>query len=289
MFILHRLLNLCCLLSFRLYTLLNILFRGLKRETHVYAVSGGRNMKLDIYQPKNASRPVPVILFVHGGGWAIGTRRIIEPAFVRQIKRGYALVSVTYSLSKQASWPAQIHEVKAAIRWVRANAERFGFDPERIIAAGGSAGAHLVTVAALSGPGVLEGMLGETGASSHVRAVVAFYPPTDLTDIHAKGRLGRRSVAAFLGGHPEQKPDALRDATPAHHAHADAPPIYIAHGTIDHVVPYAHAPALADAIQTAGGRVQLATLPGIAHADWRFNSGKPLAGIEAFLDQVSAK
>ena len=133
--------------------------------------------------------------------------------------------------------------------------------PIALIAAGGSAGAHLAIVAALSGPGTLEGNLGETGTSSHVAGVVGFYPPTDLTDIHMKGRLGRRSVAAFLGGHPDQKPDALREATPATHVRPDAPPVYIAHGTIDHVVPYAHAPALADAIRTAGGQCSLRHFP----------------------------
>ncbi len=289
MWLVHRILNLSCLFSFRLYTLLNILIRGLKRETHIYAVSHGRNMKLDVYRPKQTRELAPVILFVHGGGWAIGTRRIIEPAFVRQIQRGYGLVSITYSLSDKASWPAQMYEVKAAIRWLRANAVKLGFDPDRIIAAGGSAGAHLACVAALSGPGKLEGELGDMGVSSDVKAVVALYPPTDLSGIHKKGWLGKRSVEALLGGPPKLKHKALVEATPATYIRADSPPIRVLHGTIDHVVPYSHAPALVDAIRTAGGPAELITLEGVAHADWRFNSGKPLAAIEAFLDQVSAK
>lgn len=288
-FILHRLLNLCCLFNFRLYTFLNLVLRRLKKETHVYAVSGGRNMKLDIYKPKSSNGPVPVIFFVHGGGWAIGTRRIIEPAFVRQVKRGYALVSISYSLSNKASWPVQIHEVKAALRWVQAHAHAHGLDPQRVVAAGGSAGAHLAIIAALSGPGELEGDLGEQGTSTEVRAVIAFYPPTDLMGIYAKGRLGRRSVTALLGGHPGKKSEALEQATPATHVRADAPPIYIVHGTIDHVVPYTHATALLQTVQSVGGDVELVTLPGVAHADWRFNSGKALAEVEGFLDQVSAK
>lgn len=285
----HRLLNLCCLASFRIYTLANILLRGLKKETHIYAVSGGRDMKLDIYRPKSSNGPVPVIVFTHGGGWAIGTRRIIEPAFLRQIKRGYALVSVTYSLSRKASWPAQIHEVKAAYRWVRANAGTLGFDPDRIIAAGGSAGAHLACVAALSGPGILEGNLGETGASSDVSAVIALYPPTDLAQIFAKGRIGRQSVGGLLGGPPKRKPDELKEATPGTHVRADAPPIYLVHGTIDHVVSYEQALLLVDTVRGAGGQIELATLRGVAHADWRFNSGNALTGIQAFLDRAASR
>ena len=287
--VVHRLLNICCLVSFRLYTFLHLVFSGLKKETHVYAVSHGRKMKLDIYRPKHVTGPMPVIVFTHGGGWAIGTRRIIEPAFVRQVKRGYALVSISYSLTGKASWPTQIHEVKSAYRWVRAHAEDFGFDPARMIAAGGSAGGHLACVAALSGPGLLEGNLGETSASSDVSAVVAFYPPTDLSCIHGKGRLGRRSVEALLGGSFETKQDTLKEATPETYSRADGPPVYLLHGTIDHVVPYAHGPALINAITDAGGIAELVTLPGVAHADWRFNSGKPLAGIEAFLDRVTQR
>ena len=287
--VLHRLLNICFLLSFRLYTFLHLVFSGLKKETRVYAVSHGRKMKLDIYRPRNARGRLPVIVFTHGGGWAIGTRRIIEPAFVRQVKRGYALVSVSYSLTGKASWPTQIHEVKAAYRWVRANADACGFDPERIIAAGGSAGGHLACVAALSGPGKLEGDLGETNASSAVNAVVAVYPPTDLANIHGKGRLGRRTVEALLGGPVNAKQDALVEATPETYARADGPPVYLLHGTIDHVVPYAHGPALIEAITAAGGAAELMTLDGVAHADWRFNSGKPLDGIETFLDRVTQR
>lgn len=288
-FVLHRLLNISCLFSFRLYTFLNLVLRGMKKETHVYAVSHGRQMKLDIYRPKSANGPVPVIVFTHGGGWAIGTRRIIEPAFVKQVKRGYALVSISYSMSDKASWPTQIHEVKAGYRWVRAHAGKFGFDPDRMIAAGGSAGAHLALVAALSGPGKLEGDLGETEASSDVSAVIALYPPTDLGNIHGKGRIGKHSIEALLGGRMPDKQDALMEATPSTHARADAPPVFIMHGTIDHVVPHAHATTLVDAITEAGGNAELMTLEGVAHADWRFNSGQPLTELEAFLDQVSAK
>ena len=276
-------------MCFRLYTLLHLLLSGLQKETHVYAVQGERKLKLDIYRPKSADGPVPVIVFTHGGGWAIGMRRLIEPAFVHQVKRGYALVSLTYSLTRKASWPAQIHETKAAYRWVRANAKRFGFDPGKLIAAGGSAGGHLACVAALSGPGNLEGDLGNAETSSDVSGVAAFYPPTDLISINNKGLLGKHTIEALLGGAVSDQERALVEATPATHVRADAPPLLIMHGTIDQVVPFEQGAAIVDAVNAAGGQAELVKMPGIAHADWRFNAKRYRKSLEAFLDRVSGK
>lgn len=287
--VLYRLLNIFFIATNFFNTRMRLFFSGVARETHVYAERGNRKLKLDVYLPKDTSGPIPAIIYAHGGGWIVGWRKLIEPAFVCQVKRGYALISFTYSFTNQDHWPAQIHDTKAAIRWLRVNAEKFGIDAEKIVISGASAGGHLACVAGLSGNGKLEGELGHQAISSSVCGILAFYPPADLEAMMRQGYLARRRVRALIGGAPESRSEALNSATPMTHAHADAPPLYLMHGTRDHVVPYENAIALQRAIEASGGDVDLITLKGRAHADWRFNSPENMRGIEAFLDRVTGR
>lgn len=281
----YRLLNLFFVFNNFLNTHLRLMFSGLKRQTYVYAKRGNRNLKLDMYRPAETGERAPVIIYLHGGGWRVGYRKMIEPAFFEQVKRGYALVSVTYTFANKMPWPAQIHEVKAAIRWVRANADVYGFDPDKIVITGASAGGHLACVAGLSGNGLLEGGLGNNEHSSDVCAMIAYYPPADLRQLSEQGWIANRSIRELIGGPIDAKADNLKSATPMTYARADAPPLYLMHGTADHVVPYPHALSLSEAITTSGGRVELITLENHGHADWRFNFDEHRRGLEAFLDR----
>jgi len=284
-----RLINLFFLFTNVAFCRVAIWASGLKRTTHVYAVSDGRKMTIDLYMPKGMSGPVPVLALTHGGGWAVGSKRLIEPAFLAQVKRGYGLASIQYTLSAKAHWPAQIHEVKAAYRWLRANAERLGLNPERIIGAGISAGGHLALVAGLSGPDTLEGDLGDhADTSSAVSGIVTFYPPTSLEGIAEMGRLGRRTVSKFMGkSDPDTRATRLAEATPATYARQDAPPVFIMHGNRDHVVPYRQATELTAALEAVGADVTFLTLDKRAHADWWFNAKRHRPAFNAFVDRAS--
>ncbi len=110
----------------------SLLFSGLKFKTLVYTISRGKKRKLDLFLPANNGKPAPIIIYCHGGGWMTGGKKIIEPGVLQQVKRGYALASVSYSFIPWEKWPTQAHEIKAAVRWLRANAKKYNLDSIKI-------------------------------------------------------------------------------------------------------------------------------------------------------------
>ncbi len=147
----------------------------------VFGTGGGRELKCDIYHPPAAVKNGLGVLLVHGGGWVQGDRSELRGYGILLGRKGYTCVASEYRLVTESPWPACLHDVKTAIRWMRANAERLGIDPAKIVIEGNSAGAHLVLMAAGT-PGVpeFEGEGGNAGVSTSVAAVIAFYPPTGL-------------------------------------------------------------------------------------------------------------
>ena len=245
-------------------------------------VEGFRPLLLDIYLPV-APGPCPAIVYLHGGGWAVGTRRRFGRAFAswsptpldRVAQAGFAVATVDYRLSGEARFPAQLHDVKAAIRWVRGNSARLGIDPARMIAWGESAGGHLAMLAALTGDQPdLEGSTGEhLGQSSAVSGVIDWYGPMNLLSLgsqHPPGSDKRPddgdSWESMMVGVPLQT-DVARTlaASPISYVHADAPPAQIHHGNADALVPYAQSVEFADALRAAGGTVELITVEGSDH------------------------
>src|SRR4051794_16957752 len=153
------------------------------------ATRGVRPLELDVYLPADGAGPVPVVVFLHGGGWQVGSRHSAGPGyrgarpgpFEAIAQAGIAVASLDYRLSGEAIWPAQLHDAKAAVRWLRARSAELGIDPERVAAWGESAGGHLAELLGLSGEdAALEGDVGITGTSSRVSAVVAWYAPSDV-------------------------------------------------------------------------------------------------------------
>lgn len=285
----YVLLNIFCILTNFMNTHLRLKFAGLKRETFVYAERGNVKLKLDVYRPRADRAPAPAIVYAHGGGWRVGWRRLIEPAFFEQVNRGYALVSFTYTFTNKAPWPAQLHDMKAAIRWTRANAVLLGIDPDKIVAGGASAGGHMACAAGLTGTGVLEGDIGKTGASSKVCGVLAFYPPTDLSLMLAQGRVARRGASELIGRDKVNDREALQSVSPVFHARGDAPSLFLVHGTEDRVVPHEHSERLVEAIRSAGGDIELLSLTNRVHADPRLNAREHRPQIDAFLDRVTGR
>jgi acetyl esterase/lipase len=231
-------------------------------------VLGFRPLELDLYVP-SADVPLPVVIYVHGGGWQRGTRRdpppLIAADFYDQIAvQGFAVAAVDYRLSGEARFPAPLQDVRAAVDWVRDNASAHGLDAGRMFLWGDSAGGHLALLAALTGPTL-------TGAA--VRAAVAWFPVTDLaglaSDLVEAGGvpdLGPDSREARLLGAPASAvPDLAREASPVAHAHAGAPPILLIHGTVDDLVPAAQSVRLAEALGAAGASVGLELVPGASH------------------------
>jgi acetyl esterase/lipase len=225
----------------------------------VYTKAGAAELKLDLMSPTAGGGPFPVILVIHGGAWRAGNKadvRGIMPDFVRH---GYVAVSPQYRFCPKETFPAQVHDVKAAVRWIKANAKKYRIDPDRVGAIGFSAGGHLALMLGLTAPSDgLEGESLSTAANSRVKAVVNYFGPTDLAASDIPD-LSKPLVKDFLGGTAEAKPDAARRASPLTYVSKDDAPVLTFQGTKDPLVPYTQAIKLAQAMSAAGvpGRVEL--------------------------------
>jgi acetyl esterase/lipase len=239
------------------------------------AIPGVRPLELDLYLPAE-TEPAPVAVFLHGGGWRAGTRHTAGPAyagtapFERLAQAGVAVASVDYRLSGEAPWPAQLHDAKAAVRWLRARAGELGVDPDRIAAWGESAGGHLAELLGLTWQDpALEGDVGVTGPSSAVSAVVAWYAPSDLralaTDHGADPLDPATREAQLLGAPAPEVPDKAAEASPISHVSPDAPPFLLLHGAADRDVPCVQSERLYGALVEAGIEAELDVYEEAAH------------------------
>jgi len=240
--------------------------------------------KLDIYLPETGAGPYPVIVSVHGGAWMMCDKNDVQlsPA-LKALDEGFAVVSVNYRLSGEAKFPAQIHDVKAAIRWIRAHAADYGLDPDRIAVWGGSAGGHLSELAGTStgtdaGSVYLEDpSLGNPDESCAVDAVVAWFAPTDFLKMDVYFNETGAGTAdhgdpdspesRLLGRHIVTVPDMVAAANPETYVHPMMPPFFLQHGIADPIVPFQHSVAFAEKIRKVRGDagVKLDLIPGAKH------------------------
>lgn len=207
-----------------------------------YAQAGEHRLLLDLYLPKQSSKPVPLVIWIHGGAWRAGSKDNVPVERWQQL--GFAIASVEYRLSPVAKFPAQIHDIKAAIRWLRGNAETYALDLDRFIVAGSSAGGHLAVLVGVSnGLEALEGELGEfKSTSSDVQAIVSFFGASNLESILSQSTPHGLSVRVpalelLLGGQPNQKPELAKLASPVTHVDATDPPLWLIHGDADPQMP----------------------------------------------------
>ncbi len=226
-----------------------------------YASTGHPNQKVDVYLPKKpkSDKPLPVIVYIHGGGWVAGDRKSSSAAAVQMAIPGeYAAVSVGYRLSGDAKWPAQIHDCKAAIRWIRAHAKELNIDPDRVGCTGGSAGGHLAALLGVtSDTNALDGEIGDhRDQSSRVRCVVNWSGPVDLFAPLSPGVTVQNYtdplVAGLLGGSIESRRELATSASVLTYVSKSAVPIMTIHGTRDTAVDFAHAEKLDAALKKAG-------------------------------------
>ena len=255
-----------------------------------YAAPSGETLLLDLRVP-DGNGPHPVIVYLHSGAWISGNR-FGGPA-LRQASRGYAVASIEYRLAPKHIWPAQVHDTKAAVRWLRANAARFNLDPSRIALFGASAGGHIAAVAATSALPEHEGLeLGNPQYSSRVQAVVDLYGPTDLLRIQEDklpcipldGNASWMPPSLLMGCPVQQCRDWTRTASPMSYVTPDDPPFLIMHGMLDCLVPYTQSVALHQALQGAGVRSTLVLLPKGEHGGRAFDEAKYELLIDHYLD-----
>ena len=223
----------------------------------VYGKGGDVDLKLDLYLPKGErAEPLPVVVWIHGGAWRAGSRAANRAAGL--VPKGFASVSISYRLTHQAIFPAQIHDCKCAIRWVRAHAGEYGFHPKRIGVWGSSAGGHLVAMLGTSaGVKALEGTGGWAGQDSAVQAVVDYFGPSDLVAmVAAKSHMDHNGPNSpegkLVGGTVLDNQHAARKASPVTYVSGDEPPFLIAHGEQDLTVPFSQSVILHDALKKAG-------------------------------------
>jgi acetyl esterase/lipase len=199
-----------------------------------------------------------VLVYIHGGGWAGGKKADLDKAIRGAAARGYLTVSVGYRLAPKHLFPAQVEDVKCAVRWLRAHADELGIDPERIGAVGFSAGAHLAMMLGfMDKDDGLEGEGGWPDQSSKVQVVVAYFGPTNLDDEYPE--VSKNIVKQFIGGTREDKRDVYRRASPATYINSGDSPVLIFQGTSDVLVPHNQAIQIVDALAKAGvpGRIEI--------------------------------
>ena len=253
-----------------------------------YGKAGDRSLKLDVIRPKQDSQePRPAIVWIHGGGWQAGNKNSGTQRLAGLVSSGeYVGVSVGYRLTDVASWPAQIHDCKAAIRWVRANAKKYNINPDKIGVWGASAGGHLVSLLGTSGDvAELEGENGTPGVSSRVTCVVDFCGPSDFLAIGTSNpRLNDPGSPVFklLGGPLSEKQDAAKQASPVTYVTKDDPPFLIMHGTDDRTVSIRQAELLSAKAKDAGINVTFVKIDGGAHG---FGGEEVNARVKAFLEK----
>lgn len=252
-----------------------------------YARVGNTVLKLDLYLPDSRG-PAPVVVWIHGGAWRAGSKSSVPVKGLLQ--HGFAIASVDYRLSTQARFPAQIHDIKAAIRYIRSTAGEYGLDPEHISIAGASAGGHLAAlVGVTNGHRPLEGRVGDClDTSSAVERIVSFYGAANLTSILRQstphGLNVRVPALNLLLGEPSAERTRLeRLASPVEHVDAHDPPLLLIHGDQDPQMPINQSHELEGKYKRLDRRVQFEVVHGGAHGGKGFFHQDQLRRVAAFL------
>ena len=256
--------------------------------------------KLDIYLPAQGDGPFPVVLHIHGGAFAIGDKRDIHiMPFLRGLERGYAVVSVNYRLSGEAIFPAGLQDIKAAIRWLRANGEQYHLDGNRIAACGGSSGGYYAAMVCLTAnvPELDDPSLGNPDYACDVQVAVDWFGPTDFLKMDeqlAASGLGPcdhsqadSPESRYLGARITDVPATVQRANPITYVHAGMPPILIQHGRMDGMVPVQQSMSLVQKLEesVSRDRFEFDILENAGHGDPLFESEDNLNRVFQFIDR----
>lgn len=242
--------------------------------------AGSNGHKLDLYIPSGATKPLPVVIWTGGSAWRADTGKNTAAAFASQLNpAGYAVAGVSIRSSSQVIFPGQLHDIKAAIRWLRANAAKYNLDASHIAIAGDSSGGWTTSMAALTGDvPELEGAVGTTGVSSAVQAAVAFYPPTNFLDMDrwalrpCTGDPCHDSAVSpesrLVGCAIQGCADKVQAANPVRYITPADPPLMILHGNSDPLVPHNQGEQLYMALNKACRTATFISLPLAGHGPW---------------------
>jgi acetyl esterase/lipase len=237
-----------------------------------YGKAGEMPLLLDLAQPVEGDGPFPAVVVLHGGAWMSGNRKRCLPMAFAMAEKGFVAVTVSYRFAPEHPFPAQIHDAKCAVRWLRANAAEYKIDPDQIAALGYSAGGHLASLlGTTAGNTVLEGEGGHAEYSSRVQAVVSYYGVSDLVQLHESGVTASVVAEKLLGGSPRTAAERYALASPITHASQDTPPTLLIHGTADGVVPVGQSVRFEKRLRNEGVAVRLLTLQKAGHS---FGSGQ---------------
>lgn len=275
-------------------------FSGLTYATWTASDGSSRALQMELLVPSGAPGPVPVVVWIHGGGWFQGSRLPIPAGVSALCSRGYAVASIDYRLVPDAIWPAQLQDCKGAVRWLRAHADQYGLDPDRIAAWGESAGGQLAAMLGVTGSLTtvsigsvtvdLEGTLGgNAGLSSRVQAAVVWYGQSDLlqmrfypaTTLHDPSG---SPESRLIGGPIQTNPERAATASPVSFASPDDPPFLLLHGTIDPLIPFNQSELLTDALRAQGVPGSFVPVPNAGHGGPSFFSQANLQTVYQFLD-----
>lgn len=258
---------------------------SLKKDIE-YASVEGHSLRLDFYQTQKEELNSPLVVWIHGGAWRSGSKASVPVK--HWLDHGFKIASVDYRLSGQARFPAQVHDIKAAIRFLRRHADSFQFDPARIIVAGASAGGHLAALVGVSnGLDELEGTVGkDLQQSSSVCAAVSFYGASNLNSILGQSTAHGLSVRVpalqlLLGGQPDQVPEASRLASPITHVDEMDPPLWLIHGDADPQMPIEQSTELEKMYRKNKLIVRYDIIVGAVHGGPEFYTDQRLADLAA--------
>ena len=249
-----------------------------------FANPDNQHLQLDLARPKNGNEPLPAIVCIHGGGFRAGTRDGYDGQCIALAQRGYVAITVTYRLAPAYQFPAAVHDCKAAVRWLRANAEKYHVDPRRIGAMGGSAGGHLALfLGVTAGVSEFEGE-GNPGQSSAVDCVVSYFGPSDFTKSYAKSVDAAEVLPLFFGGDLTTKRREHVVGSPLNWITPHASPTLCIHGTLDPYVAYEQAQWMVDRLKASAVEAELLTLEGAGHGFKGADAQKADAAMLTFFD-----
>jgi len=255
------------------------------RPDVVYGVENGHENKLDVIYPHNATRAVPAVIYIHGGGWVFGDKAGAVLETLPYLKMGWVAVNVEYRMASTSKAPAAVEDCRCALRWIVRNAKDYHIDPTRLVVTGHSAGGHLSLTTGMlkESDGLDTNCPGDKGeAEPKIAAIVNWYGITDVADLLA-GQNRKTYAVAWLGS-STSKEEVARRASPLTYVRSDNPPIITIHGDADDVVPYSDALRLHQALDKAGVTNQLFTVKGGGHGQFSDEENrKAYAAILQFL------